>query len=285
MKNFLIPISVRLNSLTDDVVTVGLLAFNDNCRYFDFSSEKMRLANLFLDSNSKAYLEKAFKLLKANFLSGEKIFNLPFPNLLLEEKYFDYLTKYSNGIIKFGEPKGFAMKLDEETFYKVFKNFVGAEPGKNVQTSTSLRREMGIFLKAKVFDKVDVNFAIDPSLIPGIYAPHKLDFIGINGSPYAGLGIDFKKGAVEVDKTILTFKSIANGLAGISEKLKMSRGTYELYFNEPESKENKSLLDKVKKDKSKGFELLEFDKIDRVIKKLNLGDYKKFSESRLVDKI
>ncbi len=140
---------------------------------------------------------------------------------------------------------------------------------------------MRAILKNDAFESVDILYSMNPNIISGIYAPHKLDFVGVNGSPYAGLAVDFTKDEAEVDKTILTFRSIANGLDERAIGFGMNPGKYELYFNDPESKENKNLLDMVRKDKSKGFEMVGFDKIDRTFKKIESGDYIKFSESRL----
>jgi len=200
---------------------------------------------------------------------------------LVSTNYLDYLNKYSKGLIMFGEPRGFAIDLDKSTFHKAFKSFVGAEPGKTTPIRDSLRNKMKAVLKDDAFKKVDIFYNIGPSLVPGVYASHKLDFIGINGEPYAGFAVDLTKDDVEVDKTILTFRSIVNRIAERAEKFNRSRGTYELYFNDPISQENKNLLDKVRKDKSKGFTLLEFDKIDTVIHRLNKGNYRKFSASEL----
>ena len=44
-----------------------------------------------------------------------------------------------------------------------------------------------------------------------------------------------------------------------ASKYGLGSGRYELYFNVPESKENKKLLDMVRKDKSKGFDMVEFE--------------------------
>jgi hypothetical protein len=282
MKNVLIPISVRLNHFTDDTVTVGLLAFNESVRFYDFSYDKLGIAKSILDRNSGSYLENALKSMKAIFLEENNKNEIAFPNKILSEKYIDYLSKYSNGIVKIGEPKGFALDLNEESFLKAFKAFVGSVPGKiSPHVPSSLRNEMRNLLKNEAFNKVDVLYNIKPSIISGIYASHKLDFIGINGSPYAGLAVDFTKDESEVDKTILTFRSIAIGLASKAKDHGMKSGKYDLYFNEPDSKENKKLLDMVRKDSAKGFELVDFSRMDLTIKKIRSGDYGKFSESKL----
>jgi len=280
MKNVLVPISVRLNNLTDDLITVGLLAFNENSSFYDFSYEKLKIVKSFLDKNSIDFLDDALKSMSTTFLKEAKINEIAYLDKILNEKYIDYLSKYSNGIVKFGEPKGFATELNNESYLKAFRSFVGAEPGKIISKGiSSLRYVMNEILKNDAFKNVDVKYSIKPSMVSGIYAPHKLDFIGINGSPYAGLAVDFTKDVSEIDKNIVTFRAIALGLASRTKDYDMSPGKYELYFNEPASKENIKLLDRVRKDKHKGFELLEFDKIDRTIIKIENGTYRKFSES------
>ncbi|WP_304517749.1 hypothetical protein, partial [Cecembia rubra] len=64
MKNVLVPISVRLDNFTEDSITVALLAFNDQVRFYDFSLEKLKIARSILDDNSMVYLEGALKSLK-----------------------------------------------------------------------------------------------------------------------------------------------------------------------------------------------------------------------------
>ncbi|MGY6523485.1 MAG: hypothetical protein ACXIUD_17270 [Mongoliitalea sp.] len=282
MKNLVVPISIKLNSLTGDVITIGLLAFNERDTFFNFSYEKLKMAKHFLDNSSMTYIEHALIGMGESFLKDTDRDGLAFARTVLNEKYIDYLSKYSRGLLKIGEPKGFALPLDEDTFLKAFKSFVGADPGKkSVNAPFSMRREMTNFLKKEAFEKIDTLYTINPSIIPGIYAPHKLDFIGINGSPYAGLAVDFTKEEGEVDKTILTFRYIANGLAVRASKFGMGLGKYELYFNIPESKENKRLLDMARKDNTKGFEMIEFEKTDRIIKYIESNDFRKFSESEL----
>ncbi|MCH7414454.1 hypothetical protein MM213_13225 [Belliella sp. R4-6] len=282
MKNLIVTISIKLNDLTDDAITVGLLAFNEQVAFYDFSYEKLKSAKPLLDNNSMYYLENALiEMGKAFQIEGVKN-ELDFKGELLNEKYISYLSKYSNGILKISEPKGLATLLDKHTFGKLFRSFVGTNPVKNtVNVSNSLRRGMINILKHEVFERIDTLYPIDPTIINGIYARHRLDFIGVNGSPFAGLAVDFNKEEGEVGKTILTFRNIAKGLAEKANKNGMSSGRYEVYFNEPESMENKRLLDIVMKDKSKGFEMIGFDKIDSVIKRLEGGGFKKFSSSKL----
>lgn len=282
MKNVLVPISVRLDNFTEDTITVGLLAFNDHVRFYDFSFEKLKIAKYILDENSMVYLEGALKSLKNSFVVERKEKELTFTDDLFNDKYIDYLSKYSRGLVKMGEPKGFAMELNEISFHKAFKSFVGADPGKMIPKAVvSLRNNMREVLKNEAFNKVDVLYSVKPSLISGIYAPHKIDFIGVNGSPYAGLAVDFTKDEAEVGKNILTFRTIAHGIKEKAKAVGMNGGKYEMYFNDPESKESKRLLDRVRKDNSKGFEMVEFGKVNTVIRNLSKGDYIKFSESKL----
>jgi len=282
MKNYLVPIFVRPNSLIDDQITVGLFAFNEVDSFYDYSIDKLKMVNAFLDNNTKAYLEKALEGFKLSLLEPSEPGKLAFESSLRSEKYFSYLSKYSKGLIKFGEPKGFAMVLNEDNFYKAFKHFVGAIEMKPSKTVNTFRREFRSLLKDEVFKAVDVDYMLSPDIAPEIYAPHKVDFIGVNGSPFMGIGIDFNKSPDEVDKSILTFRMMVNGIKIRSKKFKKGEGIYEAYFNDPESKPNKELLDKIRKDSNRGFDLVEIDKFDTVINKIKRGNYIKFSESELV---
>ena len=62
----------------------------------------------------------------------------------------------------------------------------------------------------------------------------------------------------------------------------MPSGKYEVYFNDPVGSENKKLLNSIKKDPNKGFELIEIEKFNSVVNRLNKGKFRKFSESELI---
>ncbi|WP_143960164.1 hypothetical protein [Litoribacter populi] len=282
MKNFLVPISVRPNSMTDDHVTVGMLAFNETDSYYDYSYDKLKLVGPFLDENSRKYLEKSLETFRTSLIPDFTPDKLELDRPILNENYLDYLTKYSKGLIRFESPKGFAIELNEETFNKAFKHFVGAEPGRSTKPVTSFRKEINGLLKNEAFKAVDVNYTIHPDIAPEIYAPHKVDFIGVNGSPFAGVGIDFTKSPEEVDKSILTFRIMVRGIESLAAKFNKGLGVYEAYFNDPETTKNKELLDKIRKDKSKGFELVEIERFDKTISRIKNGNYKKFSKSELI---
>jgi len=282
MKNYLVPISVRPNSLIEDQITVGMFAFNGVDSFYDYSADKLKLVNAFLDDNTKEYLETALEGFKNSLLAPSDHSKLAFESSLLSENYLSYLSKYSKGLIKFGEPKGFAMILNEDNFYKAFRHFVGADAMKSIKAVKTFRREFKSLLKDEVFNSIDVDYMINPEIAPEIYAPHKVDFIGVNGSPIMGIGIDFNKTPDEVDKSILTFRMMVRGIKFRAKVFKKGEGIYEAYFNDPESKKNKELLDKIRKDSDRGFELVEIHKFDRAINKIKNGNYGKFSESELV---
>jgi Fic family protein len=76
----------------------------------------------------------------------------------------------------------------------------------------------------------------------------------------------------------MEFKAITNALESLSVKLNLPRGKYNIYCNEPESKEGKTFFNKVYSDNEKSFNLYTLDKLDDVINQLESTEYIKFSE-------
>lgn len=284
MKNTLIPVCIRPNILSDDKITVGMFGISDNSLHFAYSEDKVKKAGSFLDKWSSDYLINFFKELNSSLeLKNRRNGSHELFESYMDEKYFNYLSTYSKGLIHFGSPKAFSAELTKEAFDKAFTHFVGIRSLDLPEKKKTFRKIFDSFLTRESFKKVDTKYTLDPRLITGIFAPHKIDFIGVNGSPYAGIGVDFTNSPADVDKILITFNLISDGLKSLSKSKDLGEGVYEVYFNEPLGSENRTILDEVRKNNTLNFKMVEIDKIGKAMEKIDSGHYIKFSESVLID--
>jgi len=272
--NLLSTLYLKTNSHTDEKISIGLFAIGSGRRFFSYSLEKIKIANSIIETNIESSIRHTLKNINKE-VDAYNNSDLKFNDFGLNEASFDYLNTYSKGILSFEKLKPVAIDIEKSTFDNLFNLLVNSSPEKS--TIISFSRRVNNKLKNKAFDQVDVKYDIKPSIIE-TYAAHKVDFIGKNGSFLVGNSIDFNGRPETIDRSIMEFKAITNALESLSVKLNLPRGKYNIYCNEPESKEGKTFFNKVYSDNEKSFNLYTLDKLDDVINQLESTEYIKFSE-------
>ncbi len=274
--NFTAEIYLKTNEHTDEKVCIGLFAISPERKFFSYSTKKIKLASGLLDYDVLKNIEATLK----HFRDGIKTnHDMPVSALddYLNAERFHYLNTYSKGLLFFTKPKPLDVELTPENFDKLFRLFVG-ELDEVKRKVVSARKVFNEELKSEEFNKIDVNYKLNPEIISTIYTPHKIDFIGKNGVLHAGNFIDFSTKPETIDKSLMEFDRIASGLNLFSASKGIGKGSYKAYFNEPEDKETKKVLDRAMKDSSKAYELVGLDKINDIKTLLSTGAFIKFSE-------
>lgn len=282
MESFLSPIYINLSDLTDERLCIALMAVSNEDIKFDFSEKKLKTATSFLPNNLFNSINRSLKTMKKELAKASSEELVMFKKKTFKAEYFDYLSKYSHGIISFSEPRPIAQNVDKDTYKKYFEMFVGdclTMPKKKVKTFRSI---VNSYIKKEPFKKVDTHFDITPKMVnDSIFVSHKLDFIGKNGSIYAGKSIDFNIDPKDVESRTFIYNNLVKGLKSIESRTKLKSGKYELFFNPPESKEGKAILDKARKHNME-FRLRELEDLDKVADTLENGNYSKFSEAGIL---
>ena len=281
-ENFISEIYIRSNPATEEKVCVGLMGLSANRAFFRYSEKKLRLTNRLVGEEVKNSLERSFKSFQQEVKRLNK--EMDESNLIRESpldfNFFNYLHTYGKGLVYYTSPKPIATKLNDKNFSRLFELHVGDSGETEKKKVSTLQSKVSEALKRETFTKrTDTHYKLEPDIVKTIYLSHEIDFICKNGNLFAGKGIDFNTAATTIEYNLYEFNRVAKGLKNLAEKRKLTfKGRYEVYFNNPESREGKEMLDRVRKDATRHFELKEVEKLDHVEKDIEEGGYEKFSE-------
>lgn len=275
--SFTSSVYIKTSGHTNEMVCVGLFAISGSNRYFSYSAKKIRIADTLIEEKLFKGLEDSLKRIKKEItlLNSDSIFGL---DERFNESSWKYLNNYSKGLFYFDKLKPLDLELTDESFDKLFDVLVGFkndEPRKVVNFTSRIKS----ILKEEAFNKIDLEYPISTNII-NTYAPHKVDFIGKNGSLVVGQAIDFNHKPVTIDKSLGEYARIVRGLRAFSSTrsdVLGSGGTYKAYFEFPDDHDSRRVLDLALADCNKGYDLEELDKLEIFKTTLENGTFVKFS--------
>lgn len=256
MKSFYSILKLSPNIATEDSIAIGLLLFDgENFRTY-FSSSKKRLAIKLLDDKNlslKFFIKQIIE--KCDDLNSDKkelqIFYKS--KRFIDISYFEYLSKYSNGLIQFSKPNVLYNKVDEIEFNKLIE-FLFNEPASVESTVSAVFDRSHEIVEKKLIEKVQnrvhTNYRFTPELFPSIYFNYKLDCIGLNGSLVGAKSLSFNKSIQTLDRNISHYITLISSLSSKFNKSLQDNNFY-LISEEPkdiDSKEHK-LWESVKLNK------------------------------------
>ncbi|TCC86369.1 hypothetical protein [Pedobacter hiemivivus] len=283
MKTLYSIIYVQPNSLTAEKVAVGLMVFAKDKLWFDYEPSKIDLVEKLQASlNLKAHLYQSFKGMKAFIqeLNNNKGVNSGMfseINVFSSDAYAEYLSKYSTGVIHFSGPLPIAGLMDIKLFNNLLEKFIGSKPIKMGFKNTFHNDFKKKINTVNLKDKVDIDFKITPNKIDGIYSETQVRLIGKNGLITAVQDIDFTINPETLGQQLNQWDVLINALNNFSSEKKWPLGDFNVVFNKPEAKSfQEKLLNKIHGQK-KGFNLIEINEVDKILKKIEENDYKPLS--------
>jgi len=110
-------------------ISIGLLLVGSNSVFFEISKTKLKIAGKLLPPQSYCYLKDTVRQI-SQLVEAE---NTKVGSLLLEPMnisnkfsigYMEYLSRYSNNILTFSNPKIFDLDADNALFEMLFKKYV-----------------------------------------------------------------------------------------------------------------------------------------------------------------
>jgi hypothetical protein len=274
---------MKSSSLVDEKICVGLFVIDGENVFFDYSKNKFKIA-LKLDpsldnSATLHWLENLKEKIKRDHSNEEfGFFRSDFNSATL-----GYLNTYSKGVFHFSEPKPISASIDRPYFVRLFKRMVDSEMSESgrhiVASMPSFKSEFRSIIKRESFESIDIAYKVEPKVLSGIYTPHKVEFIGKNGSFIAGDTVDFNTKPATIEKSLFEFDRIAKGLKALAAKNNFpNEGEYYAYFSMPEDEDGKQVLDLAMNDGTKNFVLKELDHLERLADHIENEAYRKFSE-------
>lgn len=286
MDAFTALIYIKPNTATDEKIAVGLLASGINKVHFAFSKPKLHkalaLAGMNINNNP---IERYFKNI-AKSINEDNTKEIHFSDTyILNKEYLNYLNRYDNGIVYFEKPTPMAFPINDKQFAEIFKLMLGdslpSDKHKHNEISFSKSIYSKIEKRVLLKEKADIIYSVEPENVKGIGFPIVVDYISVNGSIYAGMHIDFNTEPSTIIKHYYEFKNLAVGLDNFSVKKGYKDfSSCSIYFNNPEGKEQKDILDRLRKDDTmKGVNLKEADQVEGDVAEIeNKKNCSKFSE-------
>ena len=261
MKTFYSILYCTIRPNLDEKVSIGLFIGNENVCKFQYSVEKLNvIKGLFSDS--------AFNTLKISLKSLQKLSAECESDILgaykgvltLKEQYFTYLSRYSNNLITYSEPKAIDVDINKEVFNKLFEKFIYQLSPSNQQRLRPIEKVKKRLSKS-IAPYVNFDAEINNSLIPGLIVPARVLFIGKNEMQVTGEAKDFNSIPQIIQQQI-------NAHLFLVDKIKdMSPGKQGQFFfigDEPSKNlvENHKLWTAIKK--SSDLDLVPTNEIERI---------------------
>ncbi len=185
-------ISVLIRPEIQEKVSVGVLLFDNEDVFFNYSKEKLEIIKQLLTSNSYKLIKEVLKQIqdkvkthkqltsarrKENLLISQKS---PFLNEF-NTKYIDYLHVYSNNAISFSSPIHINLPLNSESCNSLFYKYIDRY---NILNQAEKRVKPSEFLRKKFKNEIIKHFDVDKEIsykqIPNLIAPVTVDFAGKN---------------------------------------------------------------------------------------------------------
>lgn len=278
--NHLAIVYLKTSSNSSEKISVGLFGMTENERFFSFSKSKVAIADKIIEENVSRSVMNSLQTFKLE-LEKIQLKRLDLDVFGFNKEAIKYLNIYSKGILEFEELKTVSLELNNNSFNRLF-NLIIDNP-KNKKNIVSFNKKVKSKLSNEAFKKIDINYAIDAKIL-NRYTNHKVDFIGKNGGFLAGKAINFDSTPTDVDKNLMEFHFVTNGLLKFEDTLSkeksysLDKGFYSVYFIRPESEAGRKVLDKVRRDNNKLFDIKELDSLDSLASRIKNSDYVKFSE-------
>ncbi|RAK68182.1 DUF3037 domain-containing protein [Hymenobacter edaphi] len=194
------------NPASGEAVVVGLVMFDGTQHEMRVSTRKLKLA-LLLARHAEASIRYAVRQLEARVevdtaarrqaLVTDQKAGL---TRLMSRSDWEYLTRYSNGLVRLDAPTNVAIFESEEpiaVFNQLYTNLVDAtEPLKQPRRRLLVKASVKTLIQ-RVKPQVHTNIVLTPKLLPDLFFNLRLDCVGMNGSligahslPLDQLGID-----------------------------------------------------------------------------------------------
>jgi hypothetical protein len=280
MKNFISPLYIRTNTISEERICIGLFVSSDERLYFAWSETKVKLADRLIEGDVYPILKKNFQTIEKEVESCS--YDRPGCANKYSYNYFSYLDAYNDGLLEFKKPSILPKAVTIDQFQSLYKLYVGeAMSLKEPSTkATTLYQKVKHYLQDPVFaEKADKNYKVSETVISTIYRPQLVDFISCNGSLLTGYSIDFTASPTTIENRLYEFRALVEGLSAFAEKKRLKGpGKYIAYFEPPQEDAQVNIFRNALQDKSKNFELKPVDELAGVIELLERNNYRKFSE-------
>jgi hypothetical protein len=226
--------------MTDDSLSVGLLVFDGNKYWLQFSEERKNGIKRLIEHNAEV-IDTVIKQLNSYINKVNKEISLSEKDLfpmetLLNSDYFNYLNAYSNGIIRFSKANILYDEINKVSFSKLFTLLIDKSIEKETIAKDNSEKKFHSIVKTqlinKVSDKIHTEIKIDSKILPSMYFPYEMDCIGMNGTLVGAKAIPFNKSFETIDKNISHYSYLISLLSSTYNK-EIKKNNFFLIADEP----------------------------------------------------
>lgn len=186
MKTIYSILYVTLNTALNEKVSIGLLMSDGKYDRFRFSADKLLALKGIIEPERYNLVKGYLKSLESdiNVAGDEKVVfeNKTLKNNWVNEGYISYLSRYSNNLIQFSEPKTIDILFSPENYKRIYEKYIYAFDQKIEEVFVeSIFTKVKQELYPKITNRVNLDFSLDSSHFENLFAPIEVNFIGING--------------------------------------------------------------------------------------------------------
>lgn len=283
MKSFFIPTYLKLGKLSEEKLLVGLIAVTPESVQVKYSAKRIHLCAQVVSPEyahiAKEILEqiqnKAFEVNALLNKSDEIHFE---NNHVFNADYFEYLKKYSQNTIVFGNLEVYST-YHSSSFLSLYENLMNEKPEFVKTLKSNFQTKIKSNLKSSgIEDKADIDLKIGPDQLAGLYNDMNVSLITKNGSIFAVEAIDFNIGIPALTNSLNAFEVLISSLNQFSKDHKFKAGSYQILNSIPKSgSEQEKILNNIFKFKKGIYKVLPEDSIEELTDKIKTGNYQKFS--------
>ena len=242
MQTYYTVLYIPVNTSLEERLSIGLIMSDGENHYFKYSQSKLQIIKALVSTKMHSLLKVYFKNLDNETNQRINLNNEIFNKSFNDEKgkwinlsYLTYLSKYSNNLIQYSEPKPIGIVLNDENFNKLFEKFIYInEEVMLVINNVTVYDKVKLNLYPKIESRVNIDTTLTVNEIPNLFVPLEVNFIGMNNVPVAGQTFDFEKRHYNLENDITRFISLAKALELEGKK----DGKYFILGKEPQVSHN-----------------------------------------------
>ena len=200
MQSYFTIISANIRPEIDEKISLGILLVCGEKVLFIFSKDKLNVTKELLTPAAHKYIKDVLKQISNEVIEQNKkeisLFEnkeVALLNPAFDFGYISYLTKYSNAVLSFSEPKRIDRLSDVGLLHLLYKKYVD----ENSIEFTNNKQNRFDLVKATFYEKIQNQFNIEREFsskeIPNLPVPIRIDIIGKNENIVYAQSVDLER--------------------------------------------------------------------------------------------
>lgn len=242
MKAFFVPIYARIGTLSDEMLLIGFIVSADKKLWFRYSAHRLELQKKIMGDLAHKLYKSKLKDIELAIKKENEPNSVLFKKQIFDADFFDYLRRYCQNMMAFGEMRPIAVQqvTDEWVDTFLYKSLFGEIPTLPRHATDSGFRKIKKRIK-QTFDapilknKVDVDFIIPYKKLSGLYANTSVLLVAQNGRMMTADMVDFRAETEAVLRKINRLDNLIEALTQYGKDQHLKKGKFCLLVNKPEA--------------------------------------------------